>query len=86
MSSVKPVERIGNLEDRFVVNGRGFNLHVVSGDVSLRPTMIATNDFDVVIFTCPPSPSPETLDAFHEAVLHWVMRHRGVAALAAREP
>ncbi len=27
--------------------------------------------------------SAEELDEFHEAVLDWVMRHRGVAALAA---
>lgn len=45
------------------------SLDVVEGVVQLMPAKL----------------SSEELDAFHEAVLDWVMRHRGAAALARLE-
>ncbi len=43
--AAKP-EFVHDLEDRFVVTGRSYQVHVVVDDRRKRPTVIANDDFD----------------------------------------
>ena len=50
-----------------------------------EPHKVALDVVEGVVKFMPSKPSPEELDAFHEAVLDWIMRHRGAVAPAPQE-